>query len=69
MKVRDGLGVLLITHDRRVVEHMADEVTTIVDGVSSPEPTTPAAAARTTRAATEQGSGEVEEAELAGFDP
>ena len=35
---RDGLGVLLITHDQRVVEAMADEVTTIADGISSPGP-------------------------------
>ncbi|MEM9131750.1 MAG: ABC transporter ATP-binding protein [Actinomycetota bacterium] len=33
---RDGLSVLLITHDRRVVDEMADEITTVVDGVSSP---------------------------------
>ncbi len=33
---RDGLSVLLITHDRRVVEQMADEITTVADGVSSP---------------------------------
>ncbi len=38
---RDGLGVLLITHDRRVVERMADEVTTIADGVSVLEPAEP----------------------------
>ena len=31
----DGLSVLLITHDHRVVERMADEVTTIAEGVSS----------------------------------
>ena len=33
---RTGLGVLLITHDHAVVEHMADETTTIVDGRTSP---------------------------------
>ncbi len=33
---RDGLGVLLITHDQRVVDQMADEVTTIVDGATGP---------------------------------
>ncbi len=32
---RDGLGVLLITHDHDVVEAMADETTTIVDGVTA----------------------------------
>lgn len=33
---RHDLGVLLITHDQRVVEEMADEITTIADGVSAP---------------------------------
>ena len=32
----DELGVLLITHDHEVVDHIADEITTIVDGVSTP---------------------------------
>ncbi|MEM7091691.1 MAG: ATP-binding cassette domain-containing protein [Actinomycetota bacterium] len=32
---RDRLGVLLITHDRTVVDDVADRVTTIVDGVAS----------------------------------
>ncbi|MEM7339943.1 MAG: ATP-binding cassette domain-containing protein [Actinomycetota bacterium] len=34
----DGLGVLLITHDQDVVDVVADEVTSIADGVSSPSP-------------------------------
>lgn len=33
--VTDGLGVLLITHDRQVVDDVADEVTSIRDGVST----------------------------------
>ena len=32
---RDGLGVLLITHDQAVVEEVADDVTVIAAGVSS----------------------------------
>ncbi|MEM7271914.1 MAG: ATP-binding cassette domain-containing protein [Actinomycetota bacterium] len=32
----DGLSVLLITHDRRVVERMADQVTSIAEGATSP---------------------------------
>ncbi|MEM9563435.1 MAG: ABC transporter ATP-binding protein [Actinomycetota bacterium] len=32
---RHGLSLLLITHDNRVVEQMADEITTIADGVTS----------------------------------
>ena len=32
----DGLGVLMITHDQSVVEHVADEVTAIADGRSLP---------------------------------
>lgn len=35
---RDGLGVLLITHDRSVVDRMADDTTTIVEGVSVDTP-------------------------------
>jgi peptide/nickel transport system ATP-binding protein len=35
----DGLGVLLITHDQDVVAEMADDVTSIRDGVSSPSST------------------------------
>ncbi|MEM8922537.1 MAG: ABC transporter ATP-binding protein [Actinomycetota bacterium] len=42
-KVDDqGLGVLLITHDQRVVDEMADRTTTIADGVSSPADGSPA---------------------------
>ncbi len=51
---RDGLGVLLITHDRRVVERMADEITTIADGVSSPEPAGAATVAKTAHSATDR---------------
>ncbi len=43
---RDGLGVLLITHDHRVVERIADEITTIADGVASQQgPRLPSATA------------------------
>ncbi len=61
---RDGLGVLLITHDRGVVEEMADEVTTIVDGVSSPEPTESAAEVITVHSAPERRPGEGDHAEV-----
>jgi peptide/nickel transport system ATP-binding protein len=49
---RDELGVLLITHDQRVVEQVADETTSIVDGISSPvdEATTAPAATLARRA-------------------
>ncbi len=60
---RDSLGVLLITHDRRVVEQIADEVTTIADGVSSPEPIEPAAKARTVRSANKRRPNNVKGAE------
>ncbi|MGI9615347.1 MAG: ABC transporter ATP-binding protein, partial [Acidimicrobiales bacterium] len=60
---RDGLGVLLITHDRRVVEQVADDVTTIVDGASSPEPTAPATEVRAALHTTEHWPGDVERAE------
>ena len=33
---RDGLSVLLITHDHRLVDQVADETTTMTNGVSSP---------------------------------
>lgn len=33
---RGGLSVLLITHDHRLVDQVADETTTMADGVSSP---------------------------------
>lgn len=59
---RDGLGVLLITHDRRVVEEIADEVTTIVDGVSSAAPTTTTAEAITVRHRPTEGFDDVEHA-------
>lgn len=52
----DDLGVLLITHDQTVVAQVADEVTHIADGVSSPGPValTPSAAHLTLRAAEPQ---------------
>lgn len=37
----DGLGVLLITHDQDVVAEVADVVTTMREGVSSPGPSEP----------------------------
>lgn len=43
---RDGLSVLLITHDHTVVAAMADDTTSITDGVSSPSPPPPSPPAR-----------------------
>ena len=34
---RDGLGVLLITHDQSIVRDIADETTALADGVSTPQ--------------------------------
>jgi peptide/nickel transport system ATP-binding protein len=55
--VSDGLGVLLITHDRQVVDDVADDVTSIRDGVSAPgrEHTATPARPRTPRAASPSG--------------
>ncbi len=57
---RDDLGMLLITHDRRVVEKMADEVTTIADGISSPAQSAPVVTERTVCAVNEPSPGDVE---------
>ena len=47
----DGLSVLLITHDQTLVDEVGDETTTIVDGVTSPPPSSSIAVASIERPA------------------
>ncbi len=54
---RYGLSLLLITHDNRVVEQMADEITTIADGVTSSTTTQPATAGAVRARVDDEGGG------------